>query len=380
MNHSAEHTGSYYADTINNPTDFAPLQGELQTDVCVIGAGFTGISTALHLAERGYKVVVLESHRVGWGASGRNGGQMIHGIAGEKTVAKSVGRDVESVFADLRWEGHNIIQQRVEQYGIDCDFKRGYLDVAIKPRHIDDMHRDVERLQANNFPYEVRIMSREETRATIGTDAFIAALLNMGNGHLHPLNLCIGEANAAVSLGAQIFEHSAVTEIQHVERPVVKTTRGQVSADSVILAGNAYHALGKKVQGTLFPVKSFQIATESLSEDVVAKINPQDLAVCDPNFVLRYFRLTADKRLLFGSRINYSGDEPNHIRKQLRKVLATVYPELREVKVDYAWGGHIGVTINPSATTGSSLAQRLLLSGLFWAWGKRDASRWTDHG
>ncbi len=322
------------------------MLGEQSADVCVIGAGFTGISTALYLAERGYNVHVVEANRVGWGASGRNGGQMIGGIAGEEYVAKHLGKDVEDVFSELRWAGHDIIRERVQTYGIDCDLKFGYLDVAIKEKHLRDFELDYERLQKDNFPHEFRILSKDETQETIGTSAYIGALLNMGNGHLHPLKLCIGEARAAVSLGATIYEGSHVLNIEKGSRPRVVTQHGAVTADFVILAGNAYHELDPKLRGIMFPVNSFIIATEPLSEEVVKAINPNDLAVCDPNFVLEYFRLSSDKRMLFGGRFNYFGDDPEVIRKRHRSKLARIYPQLANIGIDYAWGGTIGVPIN----------------------------------
>ena len=340
------HTGSYYAATANEVAHFAPLRGDRSADVCVIGAGFTGISTALYLAERGYDVHVVEASKVGWGASGRNGGQLIGGIAGEKQIAKHHGRDVEEIFGELRWAGHEIIRERVETYGIDCDLKYGYVDVAIKKRHMDDIHHDYDRLQRSGFPHEVRILSREETRAVTGTDAYIGALLNMGNGHLHPLNLCIGEANAAVSLGATIYEQSPVIGIEHGARARVVTDSGSVSANAVVIAGNAYHYLERKLRGIMFPVNSFIVATEPLPEETVAAINPRDLAICDPNFVLEYYRLSADKRLLFGGRLNYFGDDPKVIEAKHRRKIAGHYPQLANVNIDYAWGGRIGVPVN----------------------------------
>lgn len=346
MNQPQEHTGSYYAATQNSDVRYPPLRGEHVTDVCVVGAGFTGISTALHLAERGYKVHVVEANRVGWGASGRNGGQLIGGIAGEETVAKYWGKDVEAQFSELRWEGHRIIRQRVDQYDIQCDLKSGYLDVAIKERHLRAFEADYERLQAAGFPHEVRLLSASETREYIGTDAYLGALLNMGNGHLHPLNLCAGEARAAASLGVAIHEQSPVTEISKQGRPRILTADGSVTADAVIIAGNAYHALEKELRGLMFPVNSFIIATEPLAEDVVASANPHDVAVCDPNFVLEYFRLSADKRLLFGGRLNYFGDDPDFIRQRLRRKMLRIYPALGNVRIDYAWGGTIGVPVN----------------------------------
>jgi glycine/D-amino acid oxidase-like deaminating enzyme len=346
MMYPQPHTGSYYAATVNDVTNFAPLRGEHTADVCVIGAGFTGISAALHLAERGYNVHVIEANKVGWGASGRNGGQMIGGIAGEKHVAKHHGRDVEDLFAELRWAGHNIIRERVRKYEIQCDLKQGYVDVALKQSHMRDFEADYERLRKAEFPHEVRLLSRDETRAMTGTDTYIGALLNMGNGHLHPLNLCIGEARAAVSQGATIYEQSPVVAIDRGSRPRAVTENGSVKADAIVIAGNAYHHLERKLRGIMFPVNSFIVATEPLSEDVVAEINPHDVAICDPNFILEYFRLSADKRLLFGGRLNYFGDDAKVIEAKHRKKITRHYPQLSNIRIDYAWGGKIGVPIN----------------------------------
>jgi glycine/D-amino acid oxidase-like deaminating enzyme len=346
MTEPQQHTSSYYAATVKEVTDYAPLRGAQTADVCVIGAGFTGVSTALHLAERGYNVHVIEANRVGWGASGRNGGQIISGVSGERTIARKLGQDGERIMFEMGWAGHDIIRERVETYGIDCDLKWGYLDVAIKQRHIRAQIEDLEALEKFNFPYEYKLLSREETASLIGTDAYIGALKNMGNGHLHPLNLCIGEARAAVSLGATFYEQSPVLRIEHGARSKVITGQGSVSADFVVIAGNAYHFIEPGLRGKLFPVNSFIIATEPLSEELASSINPQDLAVCDPNFVLEYFRLSAEKRLLFGGRINYFGDDPAVIRQKLIPKMLRIYPQLAATKIDYAWGGTIGVTVS----------------------------------
>ena len=342
---SQPHTGSYYAATVNDVTDFSPLRGAHSTDVCVIGAGFTGISTALHLAERGYEVHVIEANKVGWGASGRNGGQMIGGISAEGKIAKAVGTDGEKIMWDMGWAGHSIIRDRVSRYGIQCDLKAGYLDVAIKPRHVAAIEKEFEYLSNKDFPFEIKVLSRQETQEAIGTDAYIGAMLNMANGHLHPLNLCIGEANAAVANGAIICEDSPVLRIEPGKQAIVTTEHGSVSADFVVLAGNAYHDLAPKLRGAMFPVNSFIIATEPLSAELVAQINPHDVAVCDPNFVLEYFRLSADKRLLFGGRCNYFGSDPDVIRGKLRPKMLRIYPQLADTKIDFAWGGTIGVPI-----------------------------------
>ena len=346
MTSTQPHTGSYYAATANQSSDYAPLEGEQRADVCIVGAGFTGISTALHLAERGYNVHVVEASKVGWGASGRNGGQMIGGISGEGKLGDACGADAEKLLWEMRWAGHDIIRDRVARYEIDCDLKAGYLDVAIKKRHLKAFRTEFDNLQRHNFPHEFQLLSASETRDVIGTDAYIGSLLNMGNGHLHPLNLCIGEARAAVQNGATIYESSPALRIEMHGTPRVITENGSVSADWVVIAGNAYHSLLPELRGILFPVNSFITATEPLSDAVVQSINPRDLAVCDPNFVLEYFRLSAEKRLLFGGRINYFGADPSLIKRNLRPRMLKVYPQLKDTKIDYAWGGTIGVPFN----------------------------------
>ena len=340
------HTGSYYAATVNDVTAFASLRGAQRADICVVGAGFTGISTALHLAERGFDVHVVEANCVGWGASGRNGGQLIAGISGERAIAKQIGQDVEDVFRDLRWAGHDIIRERVDKYSIQCDLKFGYIDVAIKQRQLRGLEADCKELHKHSFPHEVRMLSATQTCEMIGTEAYVGGLLNMANGHLHPLNLCIGEARAAVSQGVTIYEQSPVVNIDKDGKPRVITEQGSVTADTVILAGNAYHDLDPELRGVMFPVKSFIIATEPLSDEQVNAINPRDLAICDPNFAVQYYRLSADKRMLFGGRCDYFGSDPEVIIKKQSPKLAKLYPQLANSRIDYAWGGRIGVPVN----------------------------------
>jgi glycine/D-amino acid oxidase-like deaminating enzyme len=346
MHINQPHTSSYYAATVNEHTDYPFLKGEITADVCVIGAGFTGVSTALHLAERGYNVHVVEANKVGWGASGRNGGQMIGGISGDSKMAKTLGEEGERILWEMGWAGHEIIRERVRRYGIECDLKSGYLDVAIKPRHMRDLEAHHKMLDKYKFGHPYRMLSKEETLNAIGTEAYIGALRNDGNGHVHPLNLCIGEARAAVSLGATIYENSPVTEIKRGTKATVVTESGSVTADFVVLAGNAYHFLERKLRGILFPVNSFIIGSEPLSEKIVSQINPNDLAVCDPNYILEYFRLSADKRLLFGGRFTYFGSDPEIIKKNLIPRMLKIYPQLKSIKFDFGWGGTIGVTAN----------------------------------
>ena len=340
------HTNSYYAASANLLVDCESLKVGKSADICIVGAGFTGISAALHLAERGYDVKVVEANRVGWGASGRNGGQIIGGISGENKLKASLGESGPQLLWDLRWAGHRIIREHVDTYAIDCDLKAGYVDVAIKARHLKDLEKEHRYLDKYQYPFEYSLLSKEQTQEILGTKAYIGALLNMGNGHLHPLNLCSGEANAAMALGVKIYENSPVIQIRRGNKAKVVTEDGSVTADSVILAGNAYHFVEPELRGHLLQVNSFIVASEPLSADLIEEINPRDLAVCDRNYILTYFRLSSDGRLLFGGRFTYFGSDPEVIKGTLVPRLLRIYPQLAKTQFEFGWGGTIGVTIN----------------------------------
>jgi glycine/D-amino acid oxidase-like deaminating enzyme len=346
-NQQQEHPPSYYAATANEQTAYPELQGANSADIAVVGAGFTGIATALTLAERGYAVAVVEANRVGWGASGRNGGQIIHGFSSDRKIARKLGPGYDDMLYAMIWRGTDIIHERVEKYQIDCDLRNGYIEVAVKDRHLPWLEGQHEFLQRHHHPYEHRLLDRRETRDTLGTEAYRGALLTMRNGHVHPLNLCLGEASAAVGLGARIFEQSPVTGIEHGPRPRVTTASGYVEADAVVLAGNAYHALERKhLSGLVFPAGSYIIGTEALPTEVRREINPLDLAVCDTNEVVDYYRLSADGRMLYGGRCNYSGREPRSIAASIRPRMLRVYPQLRDFRIDFEWGGMIAIVPN----------------------------------
>ncbi len=342
-----EHTSSYYAATANEYPACAPLHGTQTADICVIGAGFTGIATALTLSERGYRVAVVEANRIGWGASGRNGGQLISGGGGAAKLRKKHGEAISDLLWDMNWRGNDIIYDRVHKYAIDCDLKSGFLGVALKNRQLVHLEEDMKELQRRNFPYDYRLFDKSETRDLVGTDAYLGSMANMRDGHLHPLNLCLGEAMAAIKLGATIYEQSPVTEIVHGDKPKVMTANGHIVADAVVLAGNAYHRLERKhLSGLTFPAGSYIIATEPLSQDLIARINPKDLAICDLNEVVDYFRMSPDGRLLYGGRCNYSGREPTDIKASILPRLLKIYPQLQDVRIDYEWGGNIGIVLN----------------------------------
>jgi gamma-glutamylputrescine oxidase len=342
-----EHTASYYAATINERTDFPVLEGAVSVDICVVGAGFTGTSTALTLAERGFSVALVEANRVGWGASGRNGGQLIHGGLGLDKIQAKHGDGIADLVWDMKWRGNDIIRERIARYDIDCDLKDGFAEVAVSPKQVAWLDDYVATRRKHNAPESYEIWDRDETRDKLGTDAFHGAFVCYRDGHLHPLNLCIGEARAAHGLGVQIFEQSPVVDIEHGARPRVRTDGGYIEADSVVLCGNAYSQLEPKhLSNLVFPAGSYIIATEPLSDDVVAEINPQDIAVCDLNEVVDYYRLSADKRLLYGGACNYSGRDPASIKAYILPRLLKVYPQLQDVRIDYEWGGKIGIVLN----------------------------------
>jgi len=344
---AASFPDSYYAATRNSHIRFDRLQGEIETDVCVCGGGFTGLAASLSLAERGYRVVLLEQHRIGWGASGRNGGQFIGGFSGDAAVVKRLGGDVADVVWDIGWRGNDIITGRVAKYGIDCDLKFGYMDVALKPRHMRVFERYHSELQRRGFADSVRLVPAGEMRSVLGSERYIGGLINNRSGHLHPLNLCLGEARAAAGLGVRLFEDSEALAIEHGRQPGVATTAGSVKAAAVVLAGNAYQRLEtRQLRGQVFPAGSYIIATEPLNEAEAAEVNPLDMAFCDPNHILDYFRLSADRRMLFGGRCNYSGRVPASIRRSIEPRMHRVFPQLRGKRIDYEWGGNVGIVPN----------------------------------
>lgn len=341
------HVHSYYAATLNRRTDYPVLRGTLQADVAVVGAGFTGLSAALFLAERGLDVVVVEAHRVGWGASGRNGGQLIDGFVDLDRIERHAGRGA----ADLAWrlglECRDIVLERIERYGIECDLKFGFMDLARKKREIEHFRREIDRKRRLGYPHALKFVPQQDLPQYIGSDRYVGAMVNPGNGHLHPLNLSVGEALAAERNGVRIFEQSPVTRIRHGQHPIVETVAGTVRANKVVLAGNAY--LGRTepcLYGAVIPSGSYIVATEPLGALRAAELLPQDMAACDQKVGLDYFRLSADKRLLFGGLCNYSGRDPRDISAALRPNMLKVFPQLDDVRIDYEWGGYIAISIN----------------------------------
>ncbi len=347
MKETSDHTCSYYAATANWETSYPVLRGKIDVDVCVVGGGFTGVSTALHLLERGYSVALLEGRKISWGASGRNGGQLVSGVADETKVSKLIGRDVTDLVWQFGLETNEIVKNRVAEFDIQCDLKWGYLGVALNDSQISELEEYKEQCGLRNYPHAIEFYPKERMQEVIGSDQYIGGLVDYGSGHLHPLNLCIGEARAAEEMGAQIFEGSLVNKIVHGRRPIVKTQQGEVHADHVVVGCNAYlDGLLPEIAGMALSAGSYMIATEPLSQSEADEVNPKDLAVCDLNVVLDYFRLSADRRLLFGGRCNYSGFDPVSISRTLQPRMASVFPTLASKGIEYEWGGDLAISVN----------------------------------
>ncbi|WP_045392986.1 FAD-binding oxidoreductase [Falsirhodobacter sp. alg1] len=345
------HTTSYYAATARPYTPFDRLEGDIDTDVAVIGGGFTGLNTAIELAQRGMRVVLLEANRIGWGATGRNGGQITGSLSGDTAMSRefrrSLGTETEDYIWNLRWRGHRIIRERVARFGIACDLKHGHLQAAMGAKHEHSLRALADVAAERGMGDEIRYVDQVGVRDLVDIPLYTGGVLNMRNMHVHSLNLAIGEAQAAASLGVRLFEDSRVTRIDHGARPVLRTAQGRVTCDTVMLAGNAYHNLAEgRMRGALFPAALGIIATEPLPEDLARQINPKDLAIYDDRFVLDYHRLSADGRVIFGGGTNYSGRATRDIAAELRPALERTYPRLKGVGIDYQWSGQAGIIPN----------------------------------
>ncbi|TDJ39869.1 MAG: FAD-binding oxidoreductase [Gammaproteobacteria bacterium] len=347
MLETTEHTKSYYAATTNVRTDYPRLEGEHSCDIAVVGAGFTGVSTALALSERGYDVAIVEANRVGWGASGRNGGQLIDGMVDSAKIEKRLGKKAADIAYQMGVDCRDIVVANIEKYSIDCDLKFGYLDLAMHNADMKYLREEVESKHKHNYPHEVRLVEQEDLHTVIGSDQYIGGLVNPANGHLHPLNLCIGEARAAEQNGARIFEQSPVTRIVHGDKPRVETENGVLNAAKVVLAGNAYlGSVEPSLTGTIISSGSYIIATEPLDDALATELLPQDMACCNLRIGLDYYRLSADRRMLFGGLCNYLGRDPKSITATLRPKMLKVFPQLADARIDYEWGGNIAISMN----------------------------------
>ena len=338
---------SYYAGSANRAPLRPALKGQCSADVCVVGAGYTGLSTALFLAEAGFRVVVLEAATVGWGASGRNGGQIVNSFSRDlDSIERQTTPDHLRLLADMAFEGSQIIRQRVRNYGIRCDLKEGGIFAALNSRQ--QKHLDAQQALWQRFGYhKLELLDRDAIRARVGTDRYVGGAIDQSGGHIHPLNLALGEAAALESRGGVIHEHSEVLQILPGEPATVKTAQGEVRAEFVVLAGNAYlGGLVPELGAKSMPCGSQIVATEPLDDAVARRLLPQDNCVEDCNYLLDYFRLSGDKRLIYGGGVVYGARDPANIERLIRPNMLKTFPELANVKIDYAWTGNFLLTLS----------------------------------
>lgn len=339
---------SWYVATARGRLEHPRLQGTVSADVCVVGAGYTGLSTALHLAERGYSVVVLEAQRVGFGASGRNGGQIGTGQRRDEAWLEArFGRDTARQLFRLAEESKALVRTRISRHSIDCEPGTGQLLCAAKPAHIEALKRRADKLARDyDYPHQ-RFVGQPELSGMLGSPLYPGASLDAQAMHLHPLNYALGLARACTEAGVRIFEQSAVTGYGGTAPVMVRTTGGAVHARSVVLACNAYlDRLEPRLAATIMPINNFIVATEPLGEQRCRALVRDPVAVHDTLFVLNYFRLSADGRLIFGGGENYRRDFPADIGGFVRRHMLRVFPQLAAVKIDYAWGGRLAITMN----------------------------------
>ncbi|SFH66476.1 NAD(P)/FAD-dependent oxidoreductase [Modicisalibacter xianhensis] len=325
-----------------------PLSGDVQADVCVVGGGVTGCSAALHLAERGYRVVLLEAGEVGFGASGRSGGQILPGLGtGLDVVEKALGRERTRDIWEMSRESVRLTAELIRRYEIPCDLAWGYLHAAVKPRHVKEL-RAFQDEMARNYDYpSLSFLQGESLREHVATDAYPAALHDAEGGHLHPLNYTLGLALAAQRAGVTIYEHSAVEHVERGRPARVSTAHGWVNAEFVVMATNAYvGGLVPELRGRIMRAANYIVATAPLSEAQAAQVLPRNDALSDANFVLDYYRLSADRRLIYGGEVSYNGHEPRALKARMDAKIAHLFPALRGVAIDYRWGGDVAITLN----------------------------------
>jgi gamma-glutamylputrescine oxidase len=342
---------SYYEASVVRPSDRPALEGNIHADVLVVGAGFAGLSAAIELAQKGYKVVVLEADRICSGASGRNGGQAIVGFAsGQGLFEKQLGNDTARVAWDMSLEAIDLIDERIEQFEIDCDRVHGYIYVADSVRKAKALEAEVHEMD-RRYGFTAELVMGADTQKLIQSPLYQAAAYDKRSGHLHPLKYGMGLACAAQALGVQIFEHSAVVDIKRGASLKAITSAGSVTADFGVLAGNCMlgeygPTVAPDIATRIMPVGTYIIGTAPIEPALCNKLIPSNAAVCDNNFVLDYFRFSADRRMLFGGRVSYSARTPANLQALMTQRMCKVFPELSATPIEFVWGGFVDISMN----------------------------------
>jgi gamma-glutamylputrescine oxidase len=339
---------SYYYASANPLEAFSALAGQITCDVCIIGAGFTGLSAGLHLALSGYDVVLVDAHRIGWGASGRNGGQLSSGLRVEQPVLeKMLGVPKAKGLWQLGRQANQLVRDLIADNGIDCELKDGVIHANHRARYSVHSQKEAEHLHKNYGYDKIRYIEKSEIRDMLGTNAYFSGTLDTGAAHLHPLRLSFGLARAALKAGVRFFEKTRVIKITRSDPVIAETENGSIKSKFLLLACNGYLGdLDKKTASRVMPINNFILATEPLSESRAREIIRDDVAVADSKFVINYYRLSDDRRLLFGGGENYSYRFPTDIKAFVRKPMLEIYPQLENVKIDFGWGGTLGITMN----------------------------------
>ncbi len=337
--------GNFYHATARVNLVTQPLAGDITVDAAIIGGGITGVSAALHLAEKGFSVALLEAEHIGWGASGRNGGQALPGFSASQSKIKSlVGAPMAKQLWDMSMEGVDLLHSQIQRFGIPADPVTGYLHAALKPRHV----RELEEMQAEMAELGApvgRILKGEELRTRLASPRYIAALEDFVAGHIHPYNYVLGLADAAQKAGAKLYTQTRVLQVEPGKIITVKTSRGTVRAGFLLTAGGAYLGdLMRPLTGYIMPAGTYIMATEPRAD--VKTMIPGNEAVGDLNFVLDYFRRSADDRMLFGGRVSYSTLPPPSLKSAMLARVVRVFPQLADAKVEYLWGGNVDISRN----------------------------------
>ena len=343
-----QEVNSYYADSAGPQPAHVPLQGEQRADICIVGAGYTGLSSALHLAERGYSVIVLEAESVGFGASGRNGGHV--GIGQRKDqyyLEEQFGREIARGLWDMGLEAVETVKQLIAKHQIQCDVKQGILHLAHRSKYCRELEDEVDHLR-NHYQFEqMEYVDRSALPNFLDSQAYFGAQWDKASLHLHPLKYTQGLARAAIEAGVTICEQSKVLSYTEDASIVVRTASGTVTASELILACNGYiEKLEPRINGYIMPINNFVLATEPLSDKLVQAVSAQDTAMQDTRFVINYWKLSADNRLIFGGGENYRRGFPDDIKGFVRKYMLQIYPQLENTKIDYGWGGTLAITLN----------------------------------
>jgi len=338
---------SYYAATASRLQAYPALQGQVSCDVAVVGGGLAGLSAALDLAERGHSVTLLEARQVGWGASGRNGGQAIHGLAcDQSTVEAQLGLDEARRVWDMSIEALDLLRQRIARHGIDCDWRDGYLGLATSARKGRELQDWAERI-GTVYGYALQHIPPAELPRWIASERYHSGVHDPRSGHLHPLKYTLGLARAAAAAGVRLHEQSPVQSMLPGATATLRTPQGEVRARHVLLAGNVYlKGLAPQLEPRIMPVGTYIACTETLPDALADSLIPSRAAVCDTNFVLDYFRTTNDQRMLYGGRVSYSTVTPANLAESIRQRMVHTFPQLAGAKVEYAWGGFVDISMN----------------------------------